>query len=617
MGERTEKAKKKRHLIPRKTGIQRARQQASEASQIIAQTVTMKRSYDDLMRQQQQQQHGKKKKKRHGKRELRPCMFYNYRGCAKPAEDCRASGFEHTEDDATYRKALELAHTPSYSALRPDMRLGKYIAHTRKVAIEQSGGIENEGPAMLDMAAEYDEKPQYYEPEHPEPVYQEPPPTSAPPERRHIQAQRAEAEQEVVVDLTHSGSTSSSSSTARARTRTTTRTQPSLEERRIEELEVRRSVQDWVDEEDRALTEKMNADIKVLKDKMMEITNKYITAERFEELGSDPEYKKLTKEIQDLKERKSRALDLYRARKTREEEEMQKKCFGALERNICASIETETSREQWKHRFDVVKPTTLGPITSTLTPSNTEGLGKLYQSFYEKANKIEKRSGQRVFVCQFCTRSLHGDFNPVHDKTPREPDHLRWVLCRRCLATPYCCGAHREAHRPMHEFSCAIHPAWTVPKHPQSLRPSSKHKFCKEPDVQYTVEDLGLNVKEIVKNHTDALIKVSSLVDPSAITHAESCNCIGCVTKRGNVPARQPIQVSKMTVAEIRGALSDLQAQLRQEITEEEKRLDNPDDESIVRDEADDDADSLPDNLSPEEVDAAVERARAEAAQID
>ena len=174
----------------------------------------------------------------------------------------------------------------------------------------------------------------------------------------------------------------------------------------------------------------------------------------------------------------------------------------------------------------------------------------------------------------------------------------------------------------MHEFSCSIHPAWTVPKNPRSLRPNSNRKFCHEPEVKYELEDLGLNMKELIKKQKEALIEVSSLVDPSAITHATTCNCIGCVMKRGNVPARQPIHVETTSVAQLKAQMNDLHAQLTTAMAKEEKAIRDAEDEEIIRDEEeavaqeDDGTDSLPGELTTEELEAAVEKARQDA-QMD
>ena len=167
---------------------------------------------------------------------------------------------------------------------------------------------------------------------------------------------------------------------------------------------------------------------------------------------------------------------------------------------------------------------------------NRPGLKKLYKSYYEKICALESKTAINAFACGFCKRSLHVTASPAIDKNPSG----KWVMCRRCLGIPYCTEAHREAHRPVHEFSCAIHPGWMPPGKQESRILRCATKFLQEPEMDMDIlkTEFGAETAKNFKDCRDMMIKSAMYFDTGSIKHAADCECLGCLMRRGG-PAPQ------------------------------------------------------------------------------
>jgi hypothetical protein len=78
---------------------------------------------------------------------------------------------------------------------------------------------------------------------------------------------------------------------------------------------------------------------------------------------------------------------------------------------------------------------------------------------HELAQFLDKA---KLFQCGACLKPLY--------------KQQQWILCMRCLATPYCSTMCIHSHKPLHGIGCRIHHVWRadiVPPKPASIAEST------------------------------------------------------------------------------------------------------------------------------------------------
>ena len=259
---------------------------------------------------------------------------------------------------------------------------------------------------------------------------------------------------------------------------------------------------------------------------LSDIYRKYLEEDAVEKVKEDIEYKRLMSEKKVLDNKAEDQLAAYRRDQERREKEKRLRHFGKLE--LETADPEDLHRMGMKHRYDVIAHSSLGPLTPQITPRNRAGIEALYINFYKRVCDLEKGSCVPSFVCNYCRRSLHAQMSVVTDRKTTMRD--QWLLCRRCLGVAYCCAAHREADRRLHEFSCALHPGWEVP---EKGKRSKKYNLPLGNDaglrLQFDKAEWGKDLAVTLKRSQQALAKIAQFTDPTTIKHAHDCGCVGCL----------------------------------------------------------------------------------------
>ena len=270
-----------------------------------------------------------------------------------------------------------------------------------------------------------------------------------------------------------------------------------------------------------------------LKSNKAGIVNALVEKGDYDGIKTNKEIQEIDEKINQINERIRTACKTYHDAEEKKERDSVLRCYGAIEKTHTSNY--DKSRHAFKHRYQVVEPTKLGPLCNNITHTNVTGLKKLYKSYYEKICALESRSAINAFACGFCKRSLHVTANPAVDKNPSG----KWILCRRCLGTPYCSEAHREAHRPVHEFSCAIHPGWKPPEPlDKTVIMRCSERLLQEPEmgIDFFKSEFGLDVAKTFKNCKEMMVQTATYLDAGNIKHHADCPCLGCMMRRGRIP---------------------------------------------------------------------------------
>ena len=616
-GEKGEKRK-----IPKFGATRRAQIKQNELAKIVIASEAMSQSFEDMLRYQSGSRPAKKRKT--GGKETRPCAYYNWRGCGKPAKECIKAGFKHVPDMEAYKQALNWARQ-SMNGFGPNMPMKRNIADFRRKALENSGGRDESLDSALDLldrASEHDDAEAEYTEYDPElasiaqkqqvsaparePATEQATPlrtasmlgtaqqmraaftpgtATTSPVRRGTSSTSSSSSTSSVIDLSDSNNPAPQMAKGSLTQMSTSqiKSHPALKEAAMQDQMAMEYKRPTVADQVREFEEKIKSDNEQafddLKKQKQDIVDKYVAEEQYHQISSDPNIKEIDKRIRELHVNIEKEIKAYTDMKTKEEKEKEKRCFGALE--FESTREIDRRREPFKHRFEEISATSLGPFTARITNTNRKGIEQLYHAFYQRMCSLEKSTVSRCFTCAFCTRSLHGNSNPAFDKTPSG-----WVLCRRCFGAAYCCGSHREAHRHAHEFSCALHPGWQPPvDKPQVLR-TVRERAIEEPKVDLVPGEFAKDVRKIMQQHKGNLAKLMMVLDPSTIKHHQECACIGCVLRR-DAPGKSPFGEA-LSAKEIR-ELRELSDQLKKKAQESKKAPDDPPPEASPKVVMDDD----------------------------
>ena len=137
MGENLKPTKTRRNRIPKYEPRKAAAIQRAKTAEILFQADIMATNFQALLKQQS---HGKPRKTVKAKRALRPCLFFNWRGCTKGAAECRKAGYEHKPDHQAFEEAKKMAREATRVPWQVHMRLQENIAKYRSAALSASGG---------------------------------------------------------------------------------------------------------------------------------------------------------------------------------------------------------------------------------------------------------------------------------------------------------------------------------------------------------------------------------------------------------------------------------------------------------------------------------------------
>jgi len=101
----------------------------------------------------------------------------------------------------------------------------------------------------------------------------------------------------------------------------------------------------------------------------------------------------------------------------------------------------------WGHMRSIqVESTESSEMTPQLVSSSNED----YYVVRDYANYRQELAhfldNMKLFQCGACMRPLY--------------KQQKWILCMRCLATPYCSTMCIHAHKPLHAIGCRIHHVW-------------------------------------------------------------------------------------------------------------------------------------------------------------
>ena len=364
--------KRKRSVIPKLGPVRRAQALRNDAGKIVVAAEAATKSFDELI-QATQWQFGRGKHQ--GKQqEGRACTYFNWRGCSKPAAECLKDGYTHVANLEAYSRALQFAKRQE-KGFRPNMPIKRHIAEFRRKALERSQGadestMDESGMTQLNEASELDsgddsertEDDEEYDPAYGGHNADEPVTIS-------VKQERKEPSQ------AGGAFTAGTSTTSPSRIRTTSQATPSKEQALATDMKgipehvaqdkmamkfVKPTIEEMTSDFLKMQNEKHKPEIDKLNEEKSKIVKEYVDTGDYGGINKDGNIKRIDQKCQEIQEKIEKEVKEFKEKKIKEEKEKEMRCFGAMEFESTRGLDKE--RGPFKHRYSVVKPTSLGPL---------------------------------------------------------------------------------------------------------------------------------------------------------------------------------------------------------------------------------------------------------------
>jgi hypothetical protein len=168
--------------------------------------------------------------------------------------------------------------------------------------------------------------------------------------------------------------------------------------------------------------------------------------------------------------------------------ERERNCYQLLEREFASKAQRSTP--QYKHKFEIIKPGSLGKFTHQVTAENLPGIKKLTDNLVsEMYVQHTKNLAVADFNCTYCMRGLAIPFSGYNGSSI--------VTCRVCFGALYCSTYHRKQDAFTHQFGCTRHPGWLAPTKEEldklrSLEPKGLPEPYVAPPLQADLDNMSV-----------------------------------------------------------------------------------------------------------------------------